>query len=490
MRETRYSQKNQTSRSRSQQTSAHREARSSSYHSGERNINTHRTSSASHTRSARPEGNRRALSQEEKLKLREQNIRKKRKNAKIFRALVIGIPAILIIALLIVILRSCTASEPEKESTSSPSASSVNTATPTPTPTPTPPPINTGATTGSELLDTLWAQALEEEQELEALEAEKLREEEEAKKLANTPTEKYAEEKSIEGKTVSQKDSMLIIGDSAYPYYKFNFDAANKFAETINNAPSGINVYSLIVPSKIDIELPLTVLDNYPNETSDQRKAIRYINSLMDERINKVYVYDRLKAHCNEELYFKGDSRSTSLASYYAYTAWAETKGITPIALENFNEVTYNYFRGNLSSTNSAICSSEPIVIYKSETDFSFKNRNKSSMEGWPVYTNVADYAAPYKYSAFLMDSSEYGVITNNDIEGDSACIIVKDASGNSFAPFVAEHYKTTYVVDYRNYSGNLNSLINETGAVDLIYFIPIENTNSESAATKISNLS
>ena len=493
MRETRNNQRNQTPRnqnprSRNHHTALNTEARNGTYRSGERNRNSHKPSGTARTRNPRPEGDRRALSHEERLKLREQNIGKRKKNAKIFRVLVLGVAAVIIIALLIVILKSCTSGETSEGSASSSSVSSVNTATPTPTP--TPPPADTGINTGSDLLDTLWAEAIKEEAELEAKEAEKLRQEEEAKLLANTPTEEYAKEKSLEGKSISEKDSMLIIGDSAYPYYKFNYEATNKFAEALNKAPKGINVYSVIAPSKIDIELPLSLLDDYPNQTSDQRKAIRYANSLLDERINKVYVYDRLKAHCDEDLYFKGDSRSTSLASYYAYTSWAEAKGITPVKLEDLTEVTYSYFRGNLSSLNGAICSSEDITLYKSGTNFSFKNRVNSSMENWSVYVNVADYAAPYKYSTFLMDSNEYGVITNNDIEGDSACIIVKDASGNTFAPFVAEHYKTTYVVDYRNYKGSLESLINETEAVDLIYFIPIENVNSESAAAKISDIS
>lgn len=488
MRETKNNQRNQTSYSRNQKPANYRNAKSSSYHSGERNINSHRPSGTSSTRNPRPEGTRRALSQEERLKIREQNIRKRKRNAKLFRVMVLGIASIIIIALLIVILRSCTSGDTTEGGTESSSVSSVNTATPTPTP--TPPPAYTSINTGSDLLDTLWAEAAKKDAELEAIEAEKLKQEEEEKLLANTPTEEYAKEKSLEGKSISEKGSMLIIGDSAYPYYKFNYNAANKFAEAVNKAPKGVNVYSVITPSKIDIELPLSLLDNYPNETSDQRKAIRYINSLLDKRINKVYVYDRMKAHCDEELYFKGDNRSTSLASYYAYTLWAEAKGITPVKFEDLTAVTYSSFKGNLSASDDTICSSEDITVYESATSFSFKNRVNSSMESWSVHVNVADYAAPYKYSTFLMDSNEYGVITNNDIEGDSACIIVKDACGNSFAPFVAEHYKTTYVVDYRNYKGNLDSLVNDTGAVDIIYFIPIESTNSESVSTKISNIS
>ena len=106
------------------------------------------------------------------------------------------------------------------------------------------------------------------------------------------------------------------------------------------------------------------------------------------------------------------------------------------------------------------------------------------------MYTNVNDYASSYKYSTYLAGSDNYCVITNNEIEGDSACIIVKEASGNSFAPYVAEHYKKTYVVDYRKYSGNLSKLAEETGAIDIIYYIPIEDTTNSTAIKNLTRIS
>ena len=96
-------------------------------------------------------------------------------------------------------------------------------------------------------------------------------------------------------------------------------------------------------------------------------------------------------------------------------------------------------------------------------------------------------------YSAFDRcdgDLTEAVKVTEH-MEGDLLTLTytVKDASGNSFAPFVAEHYKNTYVIDYRNYKGSLDKLVNETGAMEIIFYIPIENTNISSTASKISKL-
>lgn len=430
----------------------------------------------------------RPLTDEERRKIREQNIKKRRRNSKIFRTAVFGLAGVIVISLIILLLRSCSGGEENKPSDSESLSTSEMTSTSAPILTETP---TTSAPGDSELLDKLWNEAMVKEADIIAAEEEKKRREEEERILANTPTEDYATEKSIKGMEIEKLGSMLIIGDSAYPYYKFNLKAAQDFAHAVNLAPSDVNVYSLIVPSKIDIELSLKVLREYPNETSDQRKAIRYINSLMGENVIKLNVYDRFKAHCDEDLFFKADSRTTPLASYYAYTLWAEKKGVNPLKLDELEEIVFENFTGSiaLSSGNEALSTSDDIKIYRSNTDLSLNVKIDSTMQMWPIYTNVSDYGSSYKYSTFMAGSDNYAIITNNEIKDNSACIIVKDASGNTFAPFIAEHYHKTYVVDYRNYKGSLDKLVDESGAEDIIYYIPIENTNSSSIASEIAKL-
>lgn len=455
--------------------------------SGERNTQNSNNRQSSNIQNRRP------LTDEERRRIRERNFKKRQRNSKIFRATVLGVGGIIIISLIILLFKSCTGGE--SNNTENSSSTSASDSTSVSVSTPSVPVISdttsVSAPGDSELLDKLWLDAYEREAEELAIEAEKQRLEEEERILANTPTEDYAQEKSIKGLEIEELSSMLIIGDSAYPYYKFDLEAAQDFAAAVNKAPSDIDVYSLIVPSKIDIELSLSVLRDYPNETSDQRKAIRYINSLMNENVIKLNVYDRFKAHCDEDLFFKADSRSTSLASYYAYTLWAEKKGITPLKLEELEKVSFENFNGSISLANegAGLSNSDIIDIYRADTNLSLSVKIDGNMQGWPIYTNVTDYGASYKYSTFLAGSDNYAVITNNEINDDSACIIVKDASGNSFAPFVAEHYKNTYVVDYRNYKGSLDKLVNETGAMEIIFYIPIESTNNSSTASKISKL-
>ena len=293
------------------------------------------------------------MTDEERRRIRERNFKKRQRNSKIFRATVLGVGGIIIISLIILLFKSCTGGDTNGENSNS---TSVSDSTSVSVSTSSAPVISDTASVSapgdSELLDKLWLDAHEREAEELAIEAEKQRLEEEERILANTPTEDYAKEKSIKGLEIEELSSMLIIGDSAYPYYKFDLEAAQDFAAAVNKAPSDIDVYSLIVPSKIDIELSLSVLRDYPNETSDQRKAIRYINSLMNENVIKLNVYDRFKAHCDEDLFFKADSRTTSLASYYAYTLWAEKKGLTPLKLEELEKVSFENFNGSISIAN------------------------------------------------------------------------------------------------------------------------------------------
>jgi hypothetical protein len=108
------------------------------------------------------------------------------------------------------------------------------------------------------------------------------------------------------GPAVEQLGAMLIVDNAAYEYYNFNQATADNYAATVNRAAAILEgkskVYDMIIPTSMAITLP----ESYSGSTnsSDQKKAIDYMYSIMAPNVNRVNVYDTLLNHKDEYIYF------------------------------------------------------------------------------------------------------------------------------------------------------------------------------------------
>lgn len=305
----------------------------------------------------------------------------------------------------------------------------------------------------------------------------------------------WATEQSIEGLAIATYDDLVVVGSSAYPYFKFNTDVASNYISAVNSiyttVSSNADFYSIIYPSAIDIMLPVSFLDNYADYTSDQDKTIQYINSQLNSGINTVSVYDVFKSHCDLDLYFDTDSRTTSLSAYYMYETWANEKGIDPVVLDELENLTFTGFLGDIyyDTEISAISTTEAIIIYKSPANLSVTYLSDGTMEQGVVYVDVTGYSKRYMYSTFLFGSDKYAELVNNDITDGSACLIIADDNGNAFAPYVANHYQYTYLINYDNYSGDIVDIMSTKNITDVICLTSITATNTQSSVNDMENI-
>ena len=72
------------------------------------------------------------------------------------------------------------------------------------------------------------------------------------------------------------------------------------------------------------------------------------------------------------------------------------------------------------------------------------------------------------KYLTFLDGDHYQTVITNNDIQDDSACLVIQDSYGSPFDVFLTQHYHTVVVMDFRN-GFNAWQVAKEYGIDDII---------------------
>ncbi len=313
------------------------------------------------------------------------------------------------------------------------------------------------------------------------------------------PTPAPQEEPQVAPETVG---GLLVVEDSAYEYYNFVTDLAKDYITAVVNAGSKLagkaTVYDMVIPTSIDIMLPESYIEKNSLNTSDQKKAIdEYILpsiTAQDPNIKTVSIFDTLKAHANEYLYFRTDHHWTQLGAYYGYVEFCKARGFEPVALDQFDRADYTGYLGSFyTATNSAALAANPdtveAYIPRADVNLSFTQTDGQTVESWPLIADGEQYDTTSKYIAYCAGDQPYEEIVNNDMAEGPSIVVVKESFGNCFLPFLVNHYKTVYVVDYRYYDGTVTDLVNSTGATDVLLLNNISMTRNEGLIDSFSNI-
>ena len=313
------------------------------------------------------------------------------------------------------------------------------------------------------------------------------------------PTPAPQEEPQVAPETVG---GLLVVEDSAYEYYNFVTDLAKDYITAVVDAGKKLEgkatVYDMVIPTSIDIMLPESYIEKNNLNTSDQKKAIdEYILpsiTAQDPSIKTVSIFDTLKAHANEYLYFRTDHHWTQLGAYYGYVEFCKARGFEPVALDQFDRADYTGYLGSFyTATNSAALAANPdtveAYIPRADVNLSFTQTDGQTVESWPLIADGEQYDTTSKYIAYCAGDQPYEEIVNNDMAEGPSIVVVKESFGNCFLPFLVNHYKNVYVVDYRSYTGTVTDLVNSTGATDVLLLNNISMTRNEGLIDSFSNI-
>ena len=294
-----------------------------------------------------------------------------------------------------------------------------------------------------------------------------------------------------------------ITGDTAYEMYYQNKANSGRYSALINSAAEKLNgkakVYTVVVP------LAYAFNDKVLQKTdaSDPKAAIDGMyGNITHKNAVKVDAYGALAAHKDEYLYFRTDHHWTARGAYYAYTAYAQSAGLSAHPLSYYETLEFEGFLGTLYSHTKA-----PALQKNPDTVEAFVPKGSNNL-----YVHTADGerqkftggvvrkdtdkfypAAASKYNCFLTsdnplgtEQSYYCSIENPNITDGSAVVLVKESFGNCFAPFLVDHYQYVYIIDYRYFDGDLTAFVTEKGARDVIF---LNNITATSAAPRIEEM-
>ena len=293
-------------------------------------------------------------------------------------------------------------------------------------------------------------------------------------------------------------DAIYIYGDTGYEYYNFIQSAADKYVSAINSAATSaaanaINFYNMLVPTSIDITLNESSRSKL--NSSDQKEAIKYMYSSMNSNVKKVQVFDLLKAHKDEYLYFRTDHHWTSIGAYYAYAQLMSVKGVNYEPLTNFTQYAFPGFLGSFynDTGKNAALEANPDILYaympKYDISFSMMQKGDSQYTLWPLISDGATYSASYKYLCFIGGDNPISIIENNSMTDGEICVFVKESFGNAFAPYLACNYKKVYVIDYRYFDSDITDFAKEKGATDIVVQNNISMTRNASLVNRLAEV-
>ena len=289
--------------------------------------------------------------------------------------------------------------------------------------------------------------------------------------------------------------AVLLVGDTAYEYYSFVQKTADKYVSAVNSLAGNLagkaRVFDMIVPTSMGITLP----DSLAGEitSSDQKKAAEYMYGMMDGTIT-VDVFDSLRQHRDEYIYFRTDHHWTMLGAWYAYREFCEKAGLMPNELDSYEKREYEGFLGSFyaSTEQSPALGENPdtleVLVPQAGTEVKITDRSGKTFN-WFLIADASDYGAGLKYSAIAGGDNPYTIIKNKNISDGSSILVVKESYGNAFVPFLADHYENVHIIDYRYWNGKVSDFVTENGIENVLIINNISATRAGSLMDKLAGI-
>ena len=297
------------------------------------------------------------------------------------------------------------------------------------------------------------------------------------------------------GKIQSYDNGTIVLDNAAYELYTYIESSAERYAALINKLTKSLDnsaeVYTMIAPTSVGITLPDNKRDKV--NSSSQKEALERLQKKLSGKGKFVPLYDTMMRHRKDYIYFRTDHHWTSRGAYYAYEAFCHTKGIEPYSLSSYTKTKVKGFWGTFYSDtnqNKNLKADVLISYHPHSKKLTMKYTTATGITAKaPVIADASDYSAGLKYCAYIAGDNPYTVIRNKEIKEKTSCVVIKESYGNAFIPYLADHYRTVYVIDYRYWEGNVTNFIKKRKIKDVLLINNISMTRNSYLIGKLAQI-
>lgn len=276
-----------------------------------------------------------------------------------------------------------------------------------------------------------------------------------------------------DGATGEVKKRVFVFKNRAFEMFGGGEAMGRSYANVINSynrlLKPGVQVYNLIIPVALEFE----ITEKYAKLQKPNRPAIESVYNAEDSNIKKVWAIDEIRKHRSEYIYFNTDHHWTSLGAYYAYRAFCNTAGLTPVSLDTVAYKTKSSFLGSLYRlTKDAGLQSNPdsVRYYLFKDSLRFYVGSSNSLTYWAKSKMYGEGASgPNSYSVFLQGDLPIVKMETQHLNGRKIAV-VKESYGNAFSCFLVNNYEKVVVVDQRYYTGDFLAMLKAEGINELLF--------------------
>lgn len=265
----------------------------------------------------------------------------------------------------------------------------------------------------------------------------------------------------------NKSSSIIVYEGRAIQMFSGTQETARRYAEMVNlyqQTFDSLQIYCVIAPTPIDFYLP----KEYKRSSNYEKNNIEFVKDELDSLVIFGDAYSELAKHTDRYIYFNTDHHWTGLGAYYAYRGFCKSAGFEPYDLNQFEKKKLKKkFLGSLygiTLDKRLRDIKDSVEYYKLPvpTKVFRYNLDSQRFEKTNMFSNVSNYAN------FL--GGDHPLIRIESEVNKEKLLIIKDSFGNAAAPFMALHFGTVYVMDYRYYDVNLPDFVKMHGITAIMF--------------------
>ena len=246
-----------------------------------------------------------------------------------------------------------------------------------------------------------------------------------------------------------------------------NLDAIGAFCRN----QTGVKCYLMLVPDAASVQREK--LPAYA-PVADQAEQLENIRSYLEKKENPVIeipLYEMLREHREESLYYRTDHHWTTLGARYAYQSAAGQMGL-PGAENGAEKKLYpvsDSFQGTLAARSGYRVPDDTIEVYWPDQE----------EELVVTYVQEQTKSASLYAAEKLKTRDKYGMFLNGNhplteirtmASTGRKLLLIKDSYANCFVPFLTGDFEEIVLVDPRYYYDSAEKLMKQYGFTDVLF--------------------
>lgn len=195
-----------------------------------------------------------------------------------------------------------------------------------------------------------------------------------------------------------------------------------------------------------------------------------------------------LESHREEELYYRTDHHWKTQAAFYTYEAWAKSRGLSPLSLEDYQvETVTEDFLGTIESKVGTKQKGDSIQIFRPKEEDSYtitynrQGEKKTDLYDWS-YLDTKD-----KYSIFFGGNQP---LTEVSVENESKrrLLVIKDSYAHCFLPFTFHDFSQVDFVDLRYFNESLRDYMEKGDYTDILFLYNASGFAEDPSVARLGN--